>query len=48
VVFSRTLNKVSWNNTRPIDGDLASEARKLKDTASEGIVMASQATLPAS
>lgn len=30
VVFSRTLHKASWRNTRLVKGDLASEVRKLK------------------
>jgi dihydrofolate reductase len=30
VVFSRTLDKVSWNNTKLVKGDLVAEVRKLK------------------
>src|SRR5205823_12419500 len=30
IVFSRTLDKVSWNNTKLVKGDLAAEVRKLK------------------
>ena len=30
VVFSRTLNKATWNNTKLVKGDLAAEIRKLK------------------
>jgi dihydrofolate reductase len=30
VVFSRTLDKVAWNNTRLVKGDLAAEVRKMK------------------
>ena len=30
VVFSRTLGKVSWNNTKLVKGDIASEIRKMK------------------
>jgi len=30
VVFSRTLDKVDWENTRLVKGDLLSEVRKLK------------------
>jgi dihydrofolate reductase len=30
VVFSRTLNKVSWANTKLVRGDLAAEVRKMK------------------
>ena len=30
VVFSRTLDSASWNNTALVKGDLAAEVRKLK------------------
>ena len=30
VVFSRTLDKASWNNTKLVKGDLAAEIRKMK------------------
>jgi dihydrofolate reductase len=30
VVFSRTLNKVSWNNTKLVKGDMVAEVRKMK------------------
>jgi dihydrofolate reductase len=30
IVFSRTLDKASWNNTKLVKGDLAAEVRKLK------------------
>ncbi len=30
IVFSRTLDKASWNNTRLVKGDMATEIRKLK------------------
>jgi dihydrofolate reductase len=30
VVFSRTLDKVSWSNTRLVKGDMAAEVRKMK------------------
>jgi dihydrofolate reductase len=30
IVFSRTLDRVSWNNTTLLKGDLIQEARKLK------------------
>src|SRR5882724_1622174 len=30
VVFSRTLDKVSWSNTRLVKGDLAAEVRGMK------------------
>ncbi len=30
VVFSRTLDKASWNNTKLVKGDMAAEVRKMK------------------
>ena len=30
VVFSRTLDKASWNNTKLVKGDIAAEVRKMK------------------
>jgi dihydrofolate reductase len=30
VVFSRTLDQASWNNTKLVKGDLAAEVRKMK------------------
>lgn len=39
VVFSRTLDSVSWQNTRLLKGDLAEEVRKLKEEAGEQMVL---------
>ena len=39
VVFSRTLDKVSWNNTRLMKGNLAEEIRAMKKEPGEGIVI---------
>lgn len=39
VVFSRTLDKVSWNNTRLLKGDLLSEVRKLKTEPGPDLVI---------
>jgi dihydrofolate reductase len=39
VVFSRRLDKVSWNNTRLVKGDLVGEVRKLKQAPGEGMVI---------
>jgi dihydrofolate reductase len=36
VVFSRTLENVSWNNTKLLKGDLASEVRRMKQESSPG------------
>ncbi|HKR08207.1 MAG TPA: dihydrofolate reductase family protein [Gemmatimonadaceae bacterium] len=45
VVVSRTLNKVSWQNTRLIKGNLPQEVRKLKAGAGEGIVILGSGTI---
>jgi dihydrofolate reductase len=39
VVFSRTLDKASWSNTRLVKGDLATEVRKLKREPGEGMAI---------
>jgi dihydrofolate reductase len=39
VVFSRTLDKVSWDNTTLVKGDLATEVRKMKQAPGEGMVI---------
>jgi dihydrofolate reductase len=39
VVFSRTLDKVSWDNTRLVKSDLATEVRKMKQAPGEGMVI---------
>jgi dihydrofolate reductase len=39
VVFSRTLDKVSWNNTRLVKGDPATEVRKMKQEPGDGMVI---------
>jgi dihydrofolate reductase len=38
-VFSTTLDKASWNNTRLFKGDLATEVRKLKQQPGPNIVI---------
>ena len=39
VVFSRTLDKASWNNTTLVKGDLAAEVRKMRKEAGEGMAI---------
>ena len=39
VVFSRSMEKAAWNNTRVIKGDLAEEIRKLKEEPGDGLVL---------
>lgn len=38
-VFSRTLDRVTWNNTTLLKGDLAAEVRKLKQASTKDIVI---------
>ena len=45
VVFSRTLDKVSWKNTRLVKGDLATEVRKMKQESGEGLVIMGSGTI---
>jgi dihydrofolate reductase len=39
VVFSRTLDKVSWANTRLVKGDLVEEVRKMKTEQGNGLAI---------
>jgi dihydrofolate reductase len=39
VVFSRTLDKASWKNTRVVKGDLVAEVRKMKKEPGKDIVI---------
>lgn len=39
VVFSRTLDQASWNNTKLVKGDLAAEIRKMKEEPGEGLTI---------
>ena len=39
VVFSRTLEKASWNNTRVVGGDIVAETRKLKSEPGDDMVI---------
>lgn len=39
VVFSKTLEKASWNNTKLAKGDLVSEVRKLKEEPGPGMAI---------
>lgn len=39
IVFSRTLNKASWNNTKLVKDDLATEVRKLKNEHGPNMVI---------
>ena len=39
VVFSRTMDKADWENTRVMKGDLAAEVSKLKEETGDGLVI---------
>jgi dihydrofolate reductase len=39
IVFSRTLDKASWNNTKLVKADLATEVRKLKEESGPDMVL---------
>jgi len=39
VVFSRTLDKASWNNTKLVKSGMAAEVRKMKEEPGENIVI---------
>ena len=39
VVFSRTLDHASWNNTTLVKGDLAAEMRKMKQASGENMTI---------
>ncbi len=39
VVFSRTLDKASWSNTKLVKGDLVAEVRKMKNEPGQGMTI---------
>ena len=45
VVFSRTLKKVSWNNTRLAKGDPVAEARRMKNEPGDQMVIMGSGTI---
>jgi dihydrofolate reductase len=45
VVFSRTLDKASWNNTRLVKDGMAAEVRKLKKEAGKDLVLMGSGTI---
>ena len=45
IVFSRTLDSPTWNNTRLIKGDLVGEVRKLKEEPGDGLVIMGSGTI---
>jgi dihydrofolate reductase len=45
VVFSRTLNKASWNNTKLVKGDVAAVIRKMKKEPGEDMAIMGSGTV---
>jgi len=45
VVFSRTMDKASWNNTRLFKGDLENEVQKLKAEPGDQLVLMGSGTI---
>lgn len=45
VVFSRTLDKAAWSNTRLVKGDLASAVRAMKAESGEGMAILGSGTI---
>jgi dihydrofolate reductase len=45
VVFSRTLDQASWNNTKLVKGDMAEEVRRMKKEPGEGMVILGSGTI---
>jgi dihydrofolate reductase len=44
-VFSRTLVKASWNNTRVVTGDIAAAIRKMKQEPGKDMVILGSGTI---
>jgi dihydrofolate reductase len=45
IVFSRTMDEATWNNTRLIKGDIETETRKLKEGSGDGLVIMGSGTI---
>src|SRR5258705_12114515 len=45
IVFSKTLEEVSWENSKLVNGDLADEARKLKKEDGAGMLIFGSGTI---
>jgi dihydrofolate reductase len=45
VVFSRTLDRATWNNTKLVKGGLAAEIRKMKTEPGEGMAILGSGTI---
>jgi len=45
VVFSRTMDKASWNNTTVVKGDLVTEVKKMKQQPGPGMAILGSGTI---
>jgi len=45
VVFSRTMEKSSWNNTKLLKGDIVVEVRKMKEQPGTGMAILGSGTI---
>jgi dihydrofolate reductase len=45
VVFSRSMDKASWSNTKIVKGDIAAEVRKMKNAAGRDMVLMGSGTI---
>ena len=45
VVFSRTLDKAPWSNTKVVKGDIAAEVRKMKNEPGDDMVIMGSGTI---
>jgi dihydrofolate reductase len=45
VVFSRTMNKASWSNTKLVNGDIASEIRRMKQEPGPNMAIMGSGTI---
>jgi dihydrofolate reductase len=45
IVFSRTMDKVSWSNTQILKGDMVTEVRRLKEESGLGMVIMGSGTI---
>ena len=41
IVFSRSMKKASWSNTKLVNGDLVAEVRKLKESDQDMVILGS-------
>lgn len=45
IVFSRTMEHASWNNTKLVKGDIAAEVRRMKQQPGEGMAILGSGTI---